>query len=130
MAKIAIVDDDESIALAIKDFLENEGFEAWHALDLNQFFALIRDNRPDLVIMDIQMPGGSGVTAIKNLQKSTDLAAIPVITLSAMPLAMQKQWLTGSPTTVRYMEKPMDLKSLLKEIKELLSEGGQGSGKD
>jgi len=120
MATIAIVDDDENISLMLKDFLERKGFKVWLALDPSQFSVLLKDNKPDLVIMDIQMPGGNGITAVKNLRKSPDTKDIPVIILSAMPLTLQRQWLADTTSGVRHLEKPADLMRLLKDVNEML----------
>jgi two-component system phosphate regulon response regulator PhoB len=128
MATLAIVDDDESIGFLLKSFFEEKGFKVWRALDLNQFFGLIRDNKPDLVIMDIQMPGGSGVMAVKALRKSPDTKDVPVIMLSAMPMDMQKQWLADCGGTVRFAQKPVDLPGLLQQVNELLQPPGADPG--
>lgn len=128
MATIAIVDDDEDIGLLLKTFLEEKGFKVWRALDLNQFFGLIRGNKPDLVIMDIQMPGGSGITAIKKLRQDPETQELPVIIMSAMPMDLQKQWVADCSAHVRHLQKPVEFKDLMKEITDALGSPGQDPG--
>ena len=78
--KILIVDDDDRIREIIRIFLEAEGFEVFHAEDGNRALERVRKDNPDLVILDLMMPGLDGWTVCKILRKETK---IPIIMLTS-----------------------------------------------
>ncbi|MFA5140776.1 MAG: response regulator [Elusimicrobiota bacterium] len=120
METIAIVDDDDEVAGLLKEFLESKGFKVWRTLDANQFMALVKGNAPDLVIMDLQMPGVSGVTAAKSLRSDPATKGIPIVVLSAMPRDLQTKWFFGMGEGIGFVEKPVDFPELMRTIEGLL----------
>lgn len=118
-ATIAVVDDDPAYATTIKEFLEAQGHKVWRAADTAQFSIFIRDNTPDLVILDMQMPAGGGPGAVKVLKNKEETKNIPIIFISSMPVEQQKIWFKDV-APVRYLQKPPDLDMLMTHIKELL----------
>ena len=81
------------------------------------------EHRPHLIITDIQMPGAYGSSAYAVLQKDEYTKHIPVIFMSAHPLAKVGKLLPNDPKT-RFIHKPVDLKRLDELISELLPLGG------
>ena len=81
MKKILVVDDEESIHLIFRDELETAGYEVHSAMNGEEALRLVPALRPDLVILDIQMPGINGIEVLRKLkEKNPDL---PVILSSA-----------------------------------------------
>ena len=78
--KILIADDDDRIREIVRIFLEAEGFDVVQAEDGNKALEMVRKNNPDLVILDLMMPGLDGWTVCKILRKETK---IPIIILTA-----------------------------------------------
>ena len=78
--KILVADDDDRIREIVRIYLEAEGFDVYEAEDGNQVLEMVRQDNPDLVILDLMMPGLDGWTVCKILRKETK---IPIIMLTA-----------------------------------------------
>ena len=78
--KILIADDDDRIREIVRLYLEAEGFDVYQAEDGNQALEMVRKDNPDLIILDLMMPGLDGWTVCKILRKETK---IPIIMLTA-----------------------------------------------
>ncbi len=78
--KVLIADDDDRIREIVRLYLEAEGFEVYQAEDGNKTLEMVRKDNPDLVILDLMMPGLDGWTVCKILRKETK---IPIIMLTA-----------------------------------------------
>lgn len=68
MAKILVVDDDESIRLLYREELQQEGHEVVTASSAAEALALIESVKPDLVTLDVKMPGQDGITALREIK--------------------------------------------------------------
>ncbi|MBA2363513.1 MAG: sigma-54-dependent Fis family transcriptional regulator [Chloroflexia bacterium] len=79
--RILVADDDASIRSLLRDFLEDEGFEVCVALNGEQVLEGIRDNGPDLVLMDVRMPKLDGIGVLNDLKRAGN--AVPVIVMTA-----------------------------------------------
>jgi DNA-binding response OmpR family regulator len=77
--RILIADDDDAILAAIRTRLEAEGFEVLTAQDGYQALAMARTARPDLLVLDINMPAGSGFSVHERLAKIDGMADTPII---------------------------------------------------
>ncbi len=83
MGKILIVDDDPDVRMALAITLEEAGHEVAEAADGLQVSDLVRDNRPDAILLDINMPGMDGFQTLEQLQSHRETEEIPVIMISA-----------------------------------------------
>ena len=83
MAKILIVEDNELNMELTNSILEAEGHETIQAYDGSEFLELVVERRPDLIIMDIQLPQWSGLELTKALKAIEHLKHIPVIAVTA-----------------------------------------------
>lgn len=81
--KVLIIDDESSIREMIAIALEMAGYEYLEAENIQQAHEIIVDHRPDLILVDWMMPGGSGIELTRRLKKDTTTAEIPVIMLTA-----------------------------------------------
>jgi DNA-binding response OmpR family regulator len=113
--KILVVDDEPHIANLIKISLEDD-FEVIVANSGNEALHKARYERPDLITMDIMMPGMSGFEVVEELKKWDDTKKVPVIFLSAKDKLkdMYKGMLTGADD---YITKPFEPEDLVKRVK-------------
>ncbi len=81
--KILVVDDEESIHLLYKEELEEEGYEVLSALNGEDALKLFDEANPDLVILDINMPGMDGIEVLRQMKQKRP--SVPVILSSAYP---------------------------------------------
>ena len=81
--KILVVDDEESIHLLYKEELEEEGYEVYSALDGEEALKKFDKLKPDLVILDINMPGMDGIEVLRQMKQ--ERPGVPVILSSAYP---------------------------------------------
>jgi CheY-like chemotaxis protein len=84
--KALVADDDRVVSHLVCGLLRAKGWEVTPVFDAMQalMFAM-REPRPDVIILDINMPGGTGVQALTKLKASTKTASIPVVVLSGVP---------------------------------------------
>ncbi len=82
MPKILIADDSRIYVHLISGWLTDRGFEVVVASDAIQAFVMATKGQPDAVILDISMPGGSGIDVLKKLKLSTKTKHIPVLVVS------------------------------------------------
>lgn len=116
---ILIVDDDSRNLKLIRDLLQVSGYKTLEATDGKQGVALALDKRPDLILMDIQMPVMDGFEAARILKVNGDTKDIPVIALTAYAMKgngikIHKAGFDG------YMTKPIDTRAFLKMVEESL----------
>lgn len=120
MAKILIVEDNAANMKLACLLLENAGHTALSAVDAEIGLTLARSERPDLILMDIQLPGMDGLAATALLKKDPATASIPVIALTAMAMK-EDQEKTRAAGCDAYIAKPLRYKELLAAIDELLA---------
>lgn len=116
--KILVVDDEPHIANLIKASLEDD-FDVILANSGNEALHKARYERPDIITMDIMMPGMSGFEVVEELKKWDDTNKIPVIFLSAKDKLkdMYKGMLTGADD---YITKPFEPEDLVKRVKAVI----------
>lgn len=79
---VCIVDDDANIQEIYRVKFESEGFETIAALNGDEGLALIKSQRPDIVLLDLQMPVKDGIEVLESLKRDPELSRIPVVVLS------------------------------------------------
>ena len=120
MAKILIVEDNAANMKLACLLLENAGHTTLSAVDAEIGLTLARSERPDLILMDIQLPGMDGLAATALLKKDPATASIPVIALTAMAMKEDREK-TRAAGCDAYIAKPLRYKELLAAIDELLA---------
>jgi DNA-binding NtrC family response regulator len=113
MADILIVDDDESVATAFERFLDAEGHGSRLASSAADAVALIEQRRPDLVIMDIRMPGVDGLEALQQLRARFEGLAVIMMTAYGTSQTSIDAIRSGA---FEYLTKPLDLAQLREVI--------------
>jgi CheY-like chemotaxis protein len=118
MAKILVVDDDKSIVDVLQHVLTRKGYSVCVAYDGKEGLAMARQEKPDLIILDLMMPEIDGITASGILFQDPALRQIPVLILTAKESA--RPMLDLLPNVCLYMSKPFDPPELLKVVQRLL----------
>jgi two-component system alkaline phosphatase synthesis response regulator PhoP len=80
---ILVVDDDKQIARLIRSYLEQAGYQVWVAYDGEEALVFIRHQKPDLVVLDLMLPGKDGWEITRILRNDPVLASVPIIMLTA-----------------------------------------------
>jgi CheY-like chemotaxis protein len=113
--KILVVDDEPHLVKYLTSFLQDSGYETCSATNGEQAFEVMKQENPDLITLDLQMPNETGTRFYRNMTKNPDYKSIPVIVVSGLPgrhLAVSK------PFAV--FEKPIDRDALLASIKDAI----------
>jgi two-component system, OmpR family, alkaline phosphatase synthesis response regulator PhoP len=119
--KILIVDDEPNILKVLTSRFKSAGYEVVVASDGMQATMKAHREKPDLIIMDIKMPGGDGLAVYKNLQLSDDTGIIPIIFLTAHPSEEYKKQAMEMGAD-DFITKPFDEKQLMEKVKKALGE--------
>jgi len=117
--KILIVDDEKDIVDLVAYNLEKEGYETLKALDGEKALQMVRTRIPDLVILDLMLPGIQGLEVCKRIRKVPETAAIPIIMLTAKGEEIDKV-LGLEVGADDYITKPFSVKELLARVKAVL----------
>ena len=121
--KVLVADDDPDIVLALRIRLESAGYQVITAMDGRQALDGIRSNRPDLAILDINMPEGNAFSVLDALREE-GLQGLPIIFLTAD--TQEKSQVKAFHRGIRhYLTKPYDPKTLLVLVEHALNEGKQ-----
>lgn len=112
---ILLVEDRQSNAALLQDALPPHGYRLDVARDGNEAMAYMYEMRPALILMDIQLPGMSGIEVIQRLRADPQLRHIPIIALTALVLPGDRERCLAAGADV-YLAKPVSLHMLLERI--------------
>src|SRR3989338_1929369 len=125
MADILVVDDDESVAGALRQFLESEGHGCRVASNAADGLQFIEEQRPDLVLMDIRMPGVDGLAALDQARARFPGLCVVMMTGYGTSQTSIDAMKAGA---FDYITKPPDLDALRGLIVRALASGAQADG--
>lgn len=117
MKKVLIVDDELDILDSIEAVLEIDGYESVRCSDPLKAIQLMRDLKPDLLILDVMMPTKSGPEILLEMKVLPEIKSIPCILMSAGTAISYDQ---ATYKWDIYMRKPFDLEDLLTNVKSLI----------
>jgi two-component system cell cycle response regulator DivK len=122
MSTILIVEDNEKNMKLVRDILRHNGHETLEATTGVEGVNLAVVKRPDLVLMDIQLPDIDGIEALRRIREVPDLDAMPVVAVSAsvMPDDQHKIVTSGFDA---FVTKPINLKQFLETVRRFLASG-------
>ena len=124
MAKIVVVDDDLAIQTLIRVNLEMQGHAVKTASDGIEGYAVVQQEQPDLVILDVMMPNVDGYTVCQRIRKNPDTENTPVLMLTALGVVEDK--VKGFDVGADdYLVKPFELPELQVRVRALLRRSGQ-----
>lgn len=125
MATILIIEDNAANMKLAKLLLRNAGHVALGAGDAEAGLALARSARPDLILMDIQLPGMDGLAATALLKADPETAAIPIVALTALAMKAdeERSHVAGCDG---YIAKPLRYRELYEVVDALLARAAPG----
>ncbi|OLP16702.1 hypothetical protein BST81_19890 [Leptolyngbya sp. 'hensonii'] len=116
---ILLAEDNEANVETLVSYLETQNYRLIRASDGQEAIDLTRTHHPNLILMDIQMPGVDGLTAIRQLRAHPDFAQIPIIALTALVMTGDQEKCLAAGAS-EYLAKPVSLKQLKVMIHQLL----------
>ena len=120
MARILIVDDSPTETFRFKEILTKHGYDVLEASNGADGVTLAKAEQPDLVLMDVVMPGVNGFQATRQITRDEDTKHIPVVIVSTKDQATDRVW-GKRQGACDYLTKPIDEQQLIDVIKQLLS---------
>jgi DNA-binding response OmpR family regulator len=126
---ILLVDDDPDVRLAMHVRLKANGYDTCFASDALASISEARKQQPNLVILDLGLPGGDGFLVIERLKRHPSLAVIPIIVVSGRDASGNRERAIKAGAKV-YLQKPVDNAELLAIIRQTLGEPEQPGDAD
>ncbi|WKZ36729.1 MAG: response regulator [Anaerolineales bacterium] len=119
LGSILLAEDNETNVIVIKDYLEDRGFNVSVAHNGLEVLEIMEESVPDVVLMDIQMPGMDGLEATRRLRSDPRFVSIPIIAITAFAMPGDRERCLKAGAN-EYMSKPISLKALLQTIQRFL----------
>ena len=123
MSLILIVEDNEKNLKLVRDLLKVKGYATAEAGTAEEGLRIARDRAPDLILMDIQLPGMSGIDAIKALRADPATVRIPVIAITASVMQQDRQQIMSAGFD-GFIEKPINLRGFLNTVQQVVQARG------
>jgi len=117
---ILIVEDNEKNRKLIRDVLQVKGYQTLETETAEEGHNLAVKNHPALILMDIQLPGMDGITALKRLRADPKTKTIPVIAVTASAMSYNRQAMLAEGFD-GYQSKPISVKDFLEEVRRVLN---------
>lgn len=124
MSVVLIVEDNEKNMKLARDILQAKGYQTVEAVTGEEGVALAKERIPDLVLMDIQLPGINGIEAFRQIRAEPATAKVPVAALTASVTPTDRSLITAAGFDA-FISKPINLKEFVETVKRLVE--GQGS---
>jgi two-component system KDP operon response regulator KdpE len=119
VTKILVIEDDVDISRLLGTQLKAAGYEAAYASDAVTAMTVARKERPDLILLDLGLPGGGGILVLQRLRAVAELAATPVIVVTARTDAAGEQDARAAGA-VDFLRKPIEAADLATAIERAL----------
>ena len=116
---ILIIEDNEKNRKLVRDVLQVKGYKTIESETAEEGLKLALEKSPALVLMDVQLPGMDGITALKQLRANPQTKSIPVIAITASAMTNNRQTMLAEGFD-GYQPKPISLKDFLGEIERVL----------
>ena len=124
MRLILIIEDNDKNLKLVRDVLQVKGYATVEAGNAEDGIVLARERKPDLILMDIQLPGMSGIDAIGVLRADPATAGIPVAAVTASVMPQDRNKITEAGFDA-YVGKPINLKEFLDTVRNMLEKASK-----
>jgi two-component system cell cycle response regulator DivK len=118
--KVLIVEDNDLNMKLFNDLLVAHGYDTLQTKDGNEALALARQHRPDLILMDIQLPEVSGLQVTRWIKEDDDLRTIPVVAVTAFAMKGDEEKIRDGGCEA-YIAKPISVASFMRTVERFLS---------
>jgi two-component system cell cycle response regulator DivK len=119
MSLILIIEDNEKNMKLVRDVLQVKGYATLEAATAEDGIKLAMEHKPDLILMDIHLPGMNGIEALGILRADPATASIPVIAVTASVMQQDRKLITDAGFEA-YVGKPINLKEFLDAVRAML----------
>jgi CheY-like chemotaxis protein len=117
---ILIIEDNEKNRKLLRDVLQVKGYKTIETETAEEGIRLAIEQLPALILMDVQLPGMDGITALKQLKADATTKSIPVIAVTASAMTYKRQTMLAEGFD-GYQTKPINLKDFLGEVERVLA---------
>ena len=121
---ILVVEDNKLNMKLVKGLIKIGNYRMLEAIDAESGIELIREQRPDLVLMDIQLPGMDGLSATKIIKEDPELKDTPIVALTSYAMQGDKEKALAAGCT-GYITKPIDTRKFLETVSQYLKDDDQ-----
>jgi len=118
--KVMVVDDEENVLTLVKAVLDQEGFDVTAVSSGQECLKKLKDARPNLILMDMMMPGMSGREAVEKIRADPKNKAIKIIFVTVARFSEVGKETLGKLKVLDYVTKPFDNKDLVKRVRHAL----------
>jgi two-component system, cell cycle response regulator DivK len=118
---ILIIEDNERNRKLIRDLLQVKGYHTIESETAEDGLKLADEKTPALILMDIQLPGMDGITAMKQLKAAAKTKSIPIVAITASAMTHNRQTMLAEGFD-GYQTKPLSLKEFLADVERLVAE--------
>ena len=118
---ILVVEDNKLNMKLVRGLIKIGKYHMLEAMDAETGIKLIREERPDLVLMDIQLPGMDGLSATEVIKADPDLKDIPIVALTSYAMQGDKEKALAAGCT-GYIAKPIDTRQFLETVSQYLKD--------
>jgi DNA-binding response OmpR family regulator len=124
--KILVADDDDGLRQLLRIILQREGFDVVEAMNGEQALARAADSAPELILLDVMMPGMDGFTVCRELKRNKRTGGVPVIFFSAAEDVSRRNeaLMIGA---VDCIKKPIGPRDLVARIRGVMNQNGNGA---
>ena len=122
-ARILVVEDNDRNRKLVRDVLRHAGFEVVEAHTGEQGVELARESPPDLVLMDLQLPGIDGTEAFRQIREAPSTAAVPIVALTAFAMRADQERVSRAGFD-GYLIKPLSVRALPEQVRGYLAREG------
>ena len=122
MSLILIVEDNDKNMKLVRDVLQVKGYTTLEAITGEEGVRLAQERHPDLVLMDIQLPGIDGIEALRQLRSDQRTSDIPVIAVTASVMQQDRKHIMDAGFEA-YVGKPLNIKEFLAAVADALVRG-------
>ena len=119
---VLIIEDNEKNMKLARDILRYHGFATVEATTGEDGVALAKDKRPAVVLMDIQLPGIDGVTALEQIRRETATARIPIVAMTASVMKEDRERFDKAGFD-GFITKPIDVKRFPDQVRDAITKG-------
>ena len=119
MSTVLIIEDNEKNMKLARDVLQAKGYKTLEAITGEEGVKLAKEKKPDLVLMDIQLPGISGIEAFKQIRGDAETKGIPVIALTASVTPTDRSAINAAGFDA-FLGKPINLKEFVETVRRLV----------
>lgn len=127
---VAVIDDEEDVITYLRLALEDHGYRVVATTEPSEALELLERSEPQLVCLDLLMPGRTGISLYSELSRHPRLKQVPVVILSGLavrdelPRILEQSG--GLPEPARFIEKPAEIEHFLAVVDEIIDHAGTG----